>query len=545
MAPGIGTASLILITGFVGSRALGVVRNMVLAGVFGAGPELDAYFAAFRLPDTIFQLIVGAALGSAFIPTFTGVFTRISPEAGWRLASRALIFFTLLGAVIAAAGFVLAPWLVPLTVIGFPPEQQELTVQLSRVMLLSTVFFCASAMVSGILNARFHFLLPALAPWFYNLSIIAGAMGAAGGPGVLGPSIGVSVGAALHLLVQAPGLARVGMRLYFGLDPRVQGMSEVFRLMGPRVLGLTTIQINWLVATVLASTLSSGAITALNYAWAVTMLPLSVLGMAPATAAFPTLAEAAAREDWATYRRTLSMGLRTALFLAIPASVGLALLREPIIGLLFQHGEFGAESTRLTAQALLFYVVGLLAHVVLEMVARGFYALHDTRTPFAFGVAGMAAHAALSLALIQPMGVGALGLAMSLSAMMEAALLSVMLSRKTGALDWGEAGRTVLRTAAASTAMGWVLFGLLAVAPPAQDALSRLLLVSAGIALGGVVFAGSALVLRSPEALMLRDRLTARLAHASRRPEPHETPGAAESPQPPQQAAHREPLGPP
>lgn len=499
VSPSIGTASVILVLGFAGSRALGVVRNIALAGTFGTGPELDAYFAAFRLPDALFQLIVGAALGSAFIPTFANTFTRVSPADAWRLAGAALNIFTLLGAAAAGLGFALAPWLVPLTVPGFPESQQELTVTLTRTMLLSTVFFCASGTVGGILNARGHFLLPAVVPWLYNLSIIGGTWWLSGVFGVLGPAIGVAVGAALHLLIQLPGLARVGMRYTLAFHPKTPGMGEIFRLMGPRVLGLATIQVNWLVTTVLASTLSAGSVAALSYAWAVTMLPLSVFGMAPATAAFPTLAQAAAQEDWARFRHTLSTGLRITLFLTIPSSVGLILLREPLIALLFQRGLFDAASTRLTAFALLFYGGGLFAHVLQEMAARGSYSLRDTKTPFAFASLGMVAHVVFSLLLREPMGVGGLALAMSLAATLETGGLLLALLRRLDGFDWKELVTSGLRTLAATVVMAGAVQGVLAATAGIEGTPGSIVTLAAGMVLGSASYAGTAVVLRCPE----------------------------------------------
>lgn len=506
VSPGVGTALLILILGFLGSRALGVARNIVLAGTFGAGPELDAYFAAFRLPDTIFQLIVGAALGSAFLPIFTTAFTRVSTAAAWRLASTALSFFTLLGALAAALGLALAPWIVPLTVPGFSPELQDLTVTLSQVMLLSTVFFCASGILTGILNARLHFLLPAIAPWLYNLSIIGGTWWLSDPLGALGPALGVVVGAALHLLIQLPGLPRVGMRYSWSLHPRGAGLEEVLRLMVPRVLGLATIQANWLITTVLASTLSPGSLAALSYAWAVTMLPVGVFGMAPATAAFPTLAQAAAREEWASYQQTLFSGLRLALFLTIPGSVGLMLLREPLIALLFQRGLFDAASTRLTSTALLFFAGGLFAHVVLEVVSRGSYALRDTRTPFFFALLGMTGHAVLSLLLVGPLGLGGLALAMSLSTTLEAGGLLLALARRVTQFQWKSLATSCFRTLGATGAMGVVVFWALSQLSLGPGTLDLMVSVFAGVALGTGVFLGVATLLRSPELDALRQQ---------------------------------------
>jgi len=496
----IGVASLILVIGFAGSRALGVVRNIALAAAFGAGPELDAYFAAFRLPDTIFQLLAGAALGSAFIPTFAHVYSRTSPLAAWRLATGTLILFTSLGALFAGAGLLLSPWLVPLTVPGFPSQQQELTVTLTRIMLISTVFFCASISVTGILNARSHFLFPALAPWMYNLGIIAGTLIAGKTWGPAGPAWGAAIGAFLHLLIQVPKLRSVGMRFIWAWTLRVEGMAEVISLTGPRVLGLATIQVNWLVTTVLASTLSAGSVAAINYAWAVTMLPISLLGMAPATAAFPTLADAAAREDWSRYRATLSTGLRLMFFLAAPSSIGLMLLREPVIILLFQRGLFDETSTKTTATALLFFACGITAHVFLEIVARGSYALRNTTTPLLFALLGMAAHLVFSLSLIGSLGLGGIALSMSLAATIEASGLMFVLVRQIEGFLWRELLRSGAKTLTAAIAMTAMVSLVRMLFPQAAGGgLASLFQIVVAASGGGITFLGVAWLLQSEE----------------------------------------------
>ena len=498
-ASGLARASLILVIGFLGSRALGVLRNMVLAATFGAGAELDAYFAAFRLPDALFQVIVGAALASAFIPTFASVLNRGSPEAAWRLASASVNILSLVGVIGAWAGFVFAPWIVPWTVAFFPPEQQALTVDLARVMMLSTAFFCASGMITGVLNARFHFLLPALAPWLYNLSIIAGALLLHERVGIMGPALGVAVGAGLHLLVQLPGLALVGMRYRATFNPRTPGVDEVLRLMGPRVLTLGAAQVSWLVTTVLASGLAEGSITALTYAWALVMVPVGIFGMAPATAAFPSLAQAVAQQDWARYRHLLSTGLRRAVFLSVPGSVGLILLREPLVVLLFERGEFDRASTLLTTVVLVFFSVGLFAHVLLEIASRGSYALHDTRTPLLFALLGMGAHAVFSVLLVGLGGAAGLALAMSLSTVVEAVGLLVAVARRTGRFDWHALLASSAKTLAATAAMAGAVALLLSEVPLGMDTASMAARVGLAAIAGGAVFVAVSALLRSDD----------------------------------------------
>ncbi|MSQ28090.1 MAG: murein biosynthesis integral membrane protein MurJ [Dehalococcoidia bacterium] len=497
--PSLRNASLILIAGFLGSRVLGVVRNMALAGTFGAGPELDAYFAAFRLPDLIFQLIGGAALGSAFLPTFANHYAQQSPGSAWRLASASINLFTLAGAVAAAVCFIAAPAIVPLTVPGYADASQEETVHLTRIMLGSSVFFCASGLVTGVLNGRRHFFLPAFAPWVYNLSIIAGALLLQGPAGVAGPAWGVTIGAGLHLLVQLPGLRRIGMKYQPSAGFGTPGFGEVLRLMGPRILGLGSIQVNWLVTTVLASGLAAGSLAGLSYGWAVAMLPIGVIAIAPAMAAFPQLAEAAALQKWDRYRHLLSSGLRQVLLLSFPAGAGLALLGFPLVALLFQRGEFDAASTRMTAEVLACLSLGLPAHAVLEVVARGAYAMKDTKTPMLFAGLGMGVHACASLLLVGSLEANGLALAMSLSAWVEAAGLTLVVTRRAPGFARRELARPIIQTGTATMFMSAVVWAWLAVAPSSGGPVDWLVTTLAGAISGGLAFAAAGALIGIPE----------------------------------------------
>ena len=508
----ISAAALILVVGFIGSRLLGLARNVVIGDVFGTSPELDAYFAAFRLPDIIFQLLAGAALGSAFIPTFARYLARgrDAESDAWRLASSVMNIIILVTLVFALLGVALAPWIVPLTVPGFTDEQTKLAVDLTRIMLISPVFFCASGIASGILNARFHFVLPAVAPMVYNLSIIVAAEATGRAWGVRSLAVGVVIGAVLHLLIQVPGLLGTGMRYATVADLRDRGVREVGRLMAPRVLGLATVQVNFLVITILASTLEEGSLASLNYAWNLVMLPLGVFGIALGTAVFPTLAQQAAVERIEALRATLSRTLRLVLFLTIPASVVLIILRDPIVVLLFQRGLFDAESTRITSFALLFYAVGLFPHAMLEVLTRGFYALSDTRTPVALALLAMAINLALAWALLGPLEQGGLALALSLSTLVEALLLFELLRRRLGSIGERGVGVSVSQTAAASVALSLVLAVCwLLWETGTENALHALAVIALAAAAGAPVYLLTARWLGSEEAGTVFGRLGA------------------------------------
>ncbi len=445
---------------FVLSRALGLVREVVIGAQFGTSAELDSYLAAFRVPDLLFQLMAGGALASAFIPTFTVRLARGGREAAWRLASIVVNLVVIVMAIAAVVAMAIAPWLVDTALApGFTPAQQALTVELMRILMVSTILFAVSGLVMGALNAVQHFLLPAAAPVVYNLAIIGGALFLSPTLGVRGLAIGVLVGAVGHLLIQVPGLVQVGARYWPVLDRHDPGVREIAVLMGPRVLGLAAVQLNFWVNTALASTLSPGHLAALSYGWLLMLLPQGVFAQAVATVAFPTFAAQVANNDLGAMRRTFGMTLRSILFFTIPASVGLILLATPLVTALFQRNAFTAESTALVVTALQFYTLGLVAHSVVEIVARAFYALHDTATPVSVGVGAMALNVVLSFLLLIPMAQGGLALANSIATTLEMVLLLWLLRRRLGGLAGRALLGAVLRIAAASAVLGIVVWG--------------------------------------------------------------------------------------
>jgi putative peptidoglycan lipid II flippase len=464
-------ASLIVAATYLGSRVLGALESVALAGVFGTAPELDAWYVGNRIPDLIFQLIAGATLASAFIPTFARVRGREGQEAAWRLASAVLNLVALITIVLAVLAFLLAPWVVPATApglgnaVGRGPEMQHLAVTLARIMLLAPILFSISGMISGILNANHRFFLAGLAPMLYNVALIGGVLvyrflfhDQSLGFGVTVLSIAAVAGAAAHLLVQIPGLFRLGMRYAAVVDVRNQAVREVIVLMLPRMLGLAAWQANFLITAFFASQMGAGTISSLNYAWLLVVLPLALIGQAISTAVFPHMADQAADEAHVELRRTVSQALRVIVFLTVPATVGLVVLRVPVVTLLLQRGQFDAESTRVTAAALLFYSLGLAAQAVIEILSRGFYALRDTRTPVIFAVLSLLLNLVFSLLLREPLGYRGLALALSLAVSVEALLLFVTLRRRIGGLE----GRSLLWSVARAAAAAWAMIVLVA-----------------------------------------------------------------------------------
>lgn len=455
---GMAGAALLVMIFFILSRATGLLREMIIGAEFGTSAELDAYLAAFRVPDLLFQLVAGGALGSAFIPTFTAAWSRGNSAAAWLLLSRILNLMTALLVLLAGLAALLAPVLVARIIApGFPPQQQALTVDLMRWMLISTVIFGASGLVMGALNGVKHFLLPAAAPVLYNLAIIGGVWLLVPRFDVYGLVMGVVAGSLAHLLVQVPGLLRRRAVYHFSFEWRDRDVREVARLMGPRVLGLFFVQLNFLVNTILASGLPAGSLSALNYAWLLMLLPQGIFAQAIATVAFPTFAAQIATGRRAEMGRSLSRILATVIFLTLPAAVTLFILRLPLVEMLFQRGSFTPESSQAVAFALQFYALGLVAHAVVEIVVRGFYALHDTLTPVLIGVAAMALNILLSLLWIGWLGYGGLALANSAATGIEMVVLVWLLGRRLGHIDLGGLTKSLWRSGVAGTGVAFAL----------------------------------------------------------------------------------------
>lgn len=489
------------------SRVIGLGREIVTRNYLGVTRlEATAYEIAKGFPEAIFLIIAGGAIGSAFIPTFAAYFVHDDEAGAWRLFAAVVNLVTLVVTAVAGLTILLAPQFVSVIFsdqIAAEPALLPLTVRLMRIMLLSPIIFGVSGVIMGALNARQHFLLPALAPSIYNLGIIAGAILAPASIGKeMGLAIGTVAGALGHLLIQLPGLRQKQARYTPVLTLRDPGVQKVLRLMAPRVLGLSFSEINKFIVFFLTDTMALGTLPALNTALRVIIMPQGVLGQALGIAAFPTLATLAARSAFGEMRRILSDALRLLLFLGLPATILLIALRRPIIVILFERGLTGAEDTALVANALLFYALGLVALTALEVVARAFYALSDTVTPVLSGAAQVLLMAVLSLWLRdtvfplfgwQPLG--ALALGFSISNFLEVGLLLWLLRRKLGGLNGRDLLDGLWRMAIAGLLMAAAIWAVLTfLAPP-----GLLLQAIVGTLVGGAVYIVICLALRVAE----------------------------------------------
>ena len=394
------SAASILVVAGLASRLLGLVRDRLLAGRFGAGDELDIYFAAFRLPDLIFNILIIGAISSAFIPVFATYFHKNKKEA-WRLVSGVLNSALLL--LIVAAGILVffAPQLMHLIAPGFSGVKREMTILLTRIMFLSPILLGISSILSGVLQYFHRFLVYSLAPIMYNVGIIFGILFFVPNFGLVGLAWGVVLGAILHMLIQLPSTIYSGFKWQPVLDIFHKGVHKIIKLMIPRTIGLAGLQLNLVVITAIASTLASGSIAIFNLANNIQYLPIGIFGIAFATAVFPGFAKAFAVKNKRSFSRDFSSTFSQILFLIIPLSVLFFILRAQIVRVILGTGEFGWLDTRLTAAALGIFSFSIFAQSLIPLISRAFYAFHNTRTPVLVSLASIALNILLSFIFIR------------------------------------------------------------------------------------------------------------------------------------------------
>ena len=387
---------------FIVSNLVGLLRQILVANAFGTQADMEAFNAANRVSETIFNLVAGGALASAFIPAFTALLSSDQHKRAWKLASSIANLILLITVVIGILAIFFAPWIVRnLLAPGFSgdPTKEITTIQLLRLMLPSSVIFGLSGLVMGILNSNQIFFFPALAPAMYQIGLIFGVLVLSPSLGIFGLGWGVLLGAGLHFCFQVPALIKLrgNYSLSLGLDS--PDVVEVARLMGPRLLGVAVVQLNFWINTRLASQFSEGSLTGIVIAFSLMLMPQAAIAQSIAIAALPTFSAQIAQGRISEMRHSLAASLRGALVISLPATFGLIILRQPIIQLLYQRGAFNDRSTDLVAWALLWYTVGLIGHALVEILSRAFYSLHDTKTPVMVGAAAMSLNIILSYLL--------------------------------------------------------------------------------------------------------------------------------------------------
>ncbi|MDO8753812.1 MAG: murein biosynthesis integral membrane protein MurJ, partial [Anaerolineales bacterium] len=461
-----GTVMIAIVLG----QITGLARSIIVAGAFGASPELDAFTAANRVSETLFLLVAGGALGSAFIPTFTGLLAKNERDSAWRLASALANAVTLSLSLLALMFAFFAPQVVRYALApGFSekPELFALTVSLLRIQLISAVLFGLGGLIVGVLNAHKIFLVPALTPAMYQLGIIFGAVALAPSMGIYGLAWGVVIGAALYLLLQIPTLIqqRGAYSFTFGLEnPHVR---KVIFLMGPRLLGVAVVQLNFWVNIRLASQMIAGSVASLSYGFSLMIMAQAAIAQSVAIAAMPTFSAQHALGQKDEMRASLAASLRGILLMAIPASVGLIILRGQLVSFLFQRGKFDEQDVQMTAWALLWYAAGIVGHSVMEILTRAFYAQHDTKTPVLIGTIAMGLNVVLSIAFsklfasIGWMPHGGLALANSFATALEATVLFIVMRKRLNGIEGSHILRGALPSMIAAFGMGLSIYGWL------------------------------------------------------------------------------------
>jgi putative peptidoglycan lipid II flippase len=458
LAPSMAKSAIIVSIAFILSRMLGLAREVILAKAFATGPQMDAYVSAFRIPDLLFLTVMSGAFGAAFIPVFGEFITKGDEARAWRLASAVLTWSGITVIVLSIIMFIFARPLMFLVSPGFDKPTADIAVNLMRILLLSPVFLGLGIAAKGILEAQQQFTLPAIAPLVYNVAIIIGAQFFVKDYGIYAVGWAVIFGGLGHFLVQVPGLSTVGFKFKPTISRQVDGLKEVVKLLGPRVVGLAAFQVNFIAVTAFASVSSSSHVSAINYSWQLLMLPHGVLALSISTVAFPALAALYSKGDQTSFRDLLDRTLRPLLFLTIPASVGLLLLREPIVQALYQRGNFDATSTALVTAPLAWFAIGLVGYGVTEILTRVFFATRDTMTPVVTGVLTIVLNVILCALFVGSMSQSGLALSLSATTGAEAVILMLFLRHRIGHVVAPDFWSWLARVLAATACMGVVVF---------------------------------------------------------------------------------------
>lgn len=495
------------------SRLLGVVREMVLASLFGASatPAMDAFNVAFRVPNLVRDLFAEGAMTAAFVPTFTKTLQTRGREAAWRLGN--LVINTLLvatGAIVILAILFADPITRAIASDEFAavPGKLALTTQLTRIMMPFLTTVAVAVAVMGMLNALHRFFLPALSPAMFNVVTILGAflivplMEPIGLPPIAGIAVATVLGGLAQIATQWPALRKEGFRYRATLDFRDPDLRRILALMGPATLGLAAVQINVLVNTSLATTEPQGAVTWLQVAFRLMYLPIGLFGVSVATAALPDLSTHAANDDRESMRRTVSAALRMMLMLNVPATIGLVVLAHPIVELLLEYNQFGPTDTTATAAALMFYAPGLIGYSAVKIASPGFYSLGNSRTPATVSVVSIGVNLVLNIMLVKVLGFRGLALGTAIAAMFNASMLLFLLGRRLDGLDRHRILVSFIKILTASILMGAASYFAaqwLIEVQPSREWYWRAVRVSAAIGAGVLVLMGSARVLAIAE----------------------------------------------
>ncbi|MEO8044321.1 MAG: murein biosynthesis integral membrane protein MurJ [Spartobacteria bacterium] len=494
------------------SRLLGLIREQVFAGLFGAGRNLDAFLMAFRLPNMLRDLFAEGALSTAFITTFSQKIATEGDDSAWRLANKVATLTAIFMSAVTLLGIVFAPQLVGLmTWWSWSPEKTELTIVLTRIMWPFILLVSLAALAMGMLNAKNVFGPPAMASSFFNLGSIIGGVGFGwwldphfGARSLIGLAIGTLIGGLWQLTVQFPSLRRVGFRFNPDFKWRDSGVRAILVLMGPAVIAASAVQVNVVINSGFAARLGDGPVSWLNIAFRLMQLPLGIFGVAVATVALPLVSRSAALGNTGEFRGALAHAMRLVMLLTIPSAIGLIILAEPIIAVIYQHGKFNAAATVQTAAALRFYAIGLAGYAGIKVLAPAFYAIGKRHLPMVVSLISIGMNFALNWFFTLHLGLGHRGLALSVSlvAITNFLLLYGLMHRHTGRLETGAMLATLGKIAIAGAVLAGVclLSDHFFMGSGTRVSLWKLIVeMMVTIGVGALAFFGMAFLLRVPE----------------------------------------------
>lgn len=517
----VGRATLVVMATLFISRILGFVRETIVAGVYGATYQTDAFYAAFAIPDMMYDLLIAGALSAGFMPVFTGYLAKDDEEGAWKAANTFISVAIIFILVFNVFGMIFAKYLVPLVAAGVvnDPKKYELTVQLTRVMLPAVTFTVIAGLLKGILNSYKRFSTSALGPVVYNIGIILGAALLGRKFGIYGMAVGVIVGAILNVLVQTPDFLRVGGKFTLKIDLKNPGYKRMLSLMGPSIIGLAFVRLNLLLNQNIASLLDDGSITALRYAQRIMMLPVGIFSASISTTIFPTMTSLIAKKEYDEFKNTFSLGLRTLTFITVPCSVGLIALNVPIVRLLFKHGAFTEANLQLTAFALAFYCIGIIGQSIVPIIIRGFYSIQDTKTPVKIGFIVTVFNLILNLFFVNfsHLAIGGIAFSTSLTSVLEMILLYKMLGKRIRGLRTRELMTSGAKSTLASIIMGVVAFlsskGIEELIGYSSKK-TQIIGVGVPIVIAVIVYVVAAYILKMPELKTVMDMAKRKVKHS-------------------------------
>jgi putative peptidoglycan lipid II flippase len=496
-------AGIVVSGAFLISRLLGYVRFVVIGNSGLLAGDLDTFFAAFRLPDLIFQLVAAGALSSALIPIVSALLAGGEESHAWRVVSTVVNLMLIALTILAVGLFILAPVVMEAITPGFGPAQLEKTVELTRTMLLSPIFLALGAVATSVLNSGGRFAAAALAPIVYNVVIIVAALTLVKPFGVEGLAISVVAGSLGHLLVQLRPLARLGFRYTPRIDSRDPQARKALLLMAPRAIGLGATQITFIVVTALATTVGVGALADFNFAFVLLQIPLGVIGVPLGIVVLPTLSRNAAVGHEVSFASLLTRALRLLIYVMVPITAVTIILRQPVVEMLFGSGRISQPDLDLIAATLACFALGLTAHALIAVLARGFYARQDTVTPVLAAIAAVAINCSLAIVLVGPYGLQGIALAIAAAAWLEALALTAILHHRLPHFELRGIARVAIEAivgSALAAAVAFLASEWLADALGADP--GRLVLVVEVVLVSlvfGLVYAALSLVLRIPE----------------------------------------------